>query len=68
VSCPDIIQEIFFDKPYVDDHAFDSPVQKPRSIVQPRKSAPLYVSDNFIALPQLLRQKVKQATRIQIFS
>ena len=68
--CPDIIRDIFYYGSSVHEPAFNSSVNtRTRSSIVPHKrSTPIYVSDNYIVLPQFRRQNVNQATKIQIFT
>ena len=68
ILCPDVIRDIFHDRSSCNEHAFDSSVNTTSNSVPLRRSAPIYVSDNYIVLPQFRNQKKFQATKIQIFS
>ena len=70
ITAPNIVSELFFGQPtLVDRRALESSVRETTSRQPPpKRSMPIYVSDNRVSLPVLSKKGMKQMTRIQLFA
>lgn len=69
ILCPEVVRNIFYNIPIEEiNGSFRQPDHDYLQETFVRRSSPIYISDNRIILPDLRTKKIRQRTRVHVFS